>query len=282
MRVLLVPNTGNAEAVAAALDLGRWVVSQGGVPVMAGADAEASDALKWGVSASEIGEPDLVVALGGDGTILKAVHLIGEIDVPVLGIKYGRLGFLSGARPESAAESVTAALQGKARIERRTTLAADVYMDGRVVGTHRALNEVVISRGHSARVVSFSLAVDGHHLASVRADGVIVSTATGSTAYALSAGGPVVAPGYRGMVVVPVAPHSLCMRPLVTGPEESVEIGLPDPARADACFVVDGEVTPCRRAIERVVVRAGERDVSLVKLDGRHFYETVADEFFGG
>ena len=155
-------------------------------------------------------------------------------------------------------------------------------MDGRSVGRYRALNEVVVSRGASARVVAFDVAIDGHRVFATRADGVIVATATGSTAYALSAGGPVVAPEFGGMVVVPVAPHTLQSRALVTGRADSVEITLPDPTRADACVVVDGQPMPCRRSIERVTVARGEHDVLLVKLDGRDFYQTVAEEFFGG
>jgi NAD+ kinase len=111
---------------------------------------------------------------------------------------------------------------------------------------------------------------------------VIVATATGSTAYALSAGGPVVTPEFGGMVVVPVAPHTLQTRALVTGRADAVEITMPDPSRAEACVVVDGEPTPCRRSIQSVTVTRGDHDVLLAKLDGRDFYQTVAEEFFGG
>lgn len=281
MRVLLVPNTANTAAVAAATELATWLVGQGVEPMLATADAQLSHLPDLGVAPTEIGEPVLVVALGGDGTILKAVHLLGEVEVPVLGVKYGRLGFLSGAAPEAMRESVGTALAGEARIERRTTLRAEVVMEGRTVGTYRALNEVVVSRGASARVVALDVAIDSHRVISTRADGVIVATATGSTAYALSAGGPVVSPGFGGMVVVPVAPHTLQSRALVTGSSDVVEITLPDPSRRDACVVVDGEPMPCRRSVDRVTVSRGDHDVLLVKLDGRDFYETVSAEFFG-
>ncbi len=155
-------------------------------------------------------------------------------------------------------------------------------MDGRVVGSYRALNEVVVSRGASPRVVAFELLIDDHQVARLRADGMIVATATGSTAYALSAGGPIVAPGFGGLVVVPVAAHTLNARPIVTEAHEVIEIVLPDPSRAEACLIVDGELVPCRRTIDRVTVTRASHDVLLVKLDGRHFYDTVAGEFFGG
>jgi NAD+ kinase len=282
VRVLLVPNTLNPDAVSATVELATWLSGQGFTPVLATDDAVGVGLADYGVAPSEVGEPVLVVALGGDGTILKAVHLLGEVEVPVLGVKFGRLGFLSGASAGSMREAVGTALAGEASIERRATLKAEVVMDGRVVGSYRALNEVVVSRGASPRVVAFELLIDGHQVARLRADGMIVATATGSTAYALSAGGPIVAPGFGGLVVVPVAAHTLNARPIVTEAHEVIEIVLPDPSRADACLIVDGELVPCRRTIDRVTLTRASHDVLLVKLDGRHFYDTVAGEFFGG
>lgn len=282
MRVLLVPNTANAAAVTATVEIATWLSAQGCTPVLSADDAGGVGLPDFGIPASEIGEPVLAIAFGGDGTILKAVHLLGDVEVPLLGVKYGRLGFLSGATPGAMRSAIETALAGEARIERRATLRAEVFMEGRSVGVYRALNEVVLSRGTSARVVAIDVDIDGHRVARLRSDGVIVATATGSTAYALSAGGPVVAPGFGGMVVVPVAPHTLAVRPIVTDTHENVELSLPDASRADACIIVDGEVMPCRQSIERVTISRSGHDVLLVKLDGRDFYETVSAEFFGG
>ena len=282
MRVLLVPNTGNPDAVAAAVELVAWLVGHGFEPVLAHTDAEDIGLRDLGVPPTELADLALCVALGGDGTVLKAFHLLGGVETPLLGVKFGRLGFLSGAAPEMMRDAVAEALTGEARVERRSTLQADVVMEGRSVGSYRALNEVVVARGVSSRVVALDLAIDGHRIMRARADGIIVATATGSTAYALSAGGPVVSPGFGGMVVVPVAPHTLRTRTIITDPSDVVEITLPEATRADACVVVDGDPTPCRRALERVTVKRGETDVLLVKLDGRHFYETLEAEFFGG
>ncbi|HSK47975.1 MAG TPA: NAD(+)/NADH kinase [Coriobacteriia bacterium] len=282
MRVLLVPNTSNPGAVTAAAELVTWLSAEGFEPIMQLPDAEASGLHAIGVPGSEIGVPALAVALGGDGTILKAFHVLGEVEVPLLGVKFGRLGFLSGADASNMRESVGAALAGDARVERRATLKAEVFIDGRVSGFYRAMNEIVVSRGASARVVALELSVDGHRLADLRADGVVVATATGSTAYALSAGGPIVAPGFGGLVVVPVAPHTLLARALLTGPADTVDIVLSDPARSDACVIVDGDAAPCRRSLQRITVRRGDHDVALVKLHGRDFYDTVAEEFYGG
>jgi len=112
-------------------------------------------------------------------------------------------------------------------------------------------------------------------------DGVVLATPTGSTAYALSAGGPIVSPDVRGLVFVPVAPHALGVRPMVFAPGDCVSIACPNPARADACVSVDGDQVPCRTVLDRVEIRAGERDVRLMKLDGRDFYTTLSGTFLG-
>lgn len=282
MRVLIVPNTGNPVALASAREVGTSLSAQGFEPVLATDDAIAAGLDSFGVPVTELGEPGLVVSLGGDGTILKAVHLLGPVEVPILGVNMGNLGFLTGAPAEALRDAVASALAGEGQIERRATLEATVVMGGREVGRYRALNEVYVGRGSSGRVIDISLAVNGTRMMSFSGDGLVVATATGSTAYALSAGGPIVWPTVACSVVVPVAPHTLTGRSMVIGTCDVVEIRLPDPARRDGCVSVDGELTPCRRDIDSVTVCRGGSDVLLVKLDGRDFSEVVAAEFLGG
>ena len=133
MRVLLVPNTANARALAAAGELATWLSASGFVPILTAEDAEASGLDGFAVPRSELGAPSLVVALGGDGTILKAAHVLGDTEAPILGVNFGRLGFLSGARIEHMREAVESALAAEARLERRVTLGVDVIMDGRTM-----------------------------------------------------------------------------------------------------------------------------------------------------
>lgn len=280
--MLLVPNLENRAALAAASELSAWLAAEGLEPVLVAEDAAGAGLPALAVAPTEVGEPGLVVALGGDGTILKAVHVLGEVEAPILGVNLGRLGFLTGAQAAKMREAVVAALAGEARIERRATIEAEVVMDGRKVGRYRALNEIALARGASGRVVEIEIRVDGLTVQSLRCDGVIVATPTGSTAYALSAGGPLVSPDVACSIVVPVAPHVLSARPFVIGPRCEVELRLPDPGRRDACLQVDGDVTPCRRDIESVLVRRGEHDVLLARLDGRDFFEVVRAEFLGG
>lgn len=282
MRVLLVPNTKYPAALRAAGELATWLSAEGFEVVLASDDARACGLESFAVSPAAIGELALVVALGGDGTILKAVHLVGEMEVPLLGVNLGRLGFLSGSDADGMRTAVASALAGECGIERRQTLEAHVVMEGRVVGRYRALNEVALGRASAGRVINATISMNGTLLTTFNCDGVVVATATGSTAYSLSAGGPIVSPEVSCLVVTPVAPHTLERRAIVAGPSDVIEIALPDPSRRDACVAVDGNATPCRQAIESVTVRRCEHDVLLVKLDGRDFYEVVHAAFYGG
>jgi NAD+ kinase len=281
MRVLLVPNTGNPKAVAAASELATWLIAQGLEPVLSTADAAASGLADFG-SEEALVDCVLVVALGGDGTILKAASMLGGAEIPILGVNMGRLGFLSGAGPLQMREAVGDALAGDTCLERRATLSCTIATADGESERRFALNEIVVGRISASRVVSFDLSVSGRLVTRFRGDAAIVATATGSTAYALSAGGPIVAPDFTGMVVVPVAPHTLTARPLVTSGVDVVEIVLSDPARADACVTIDGIGVHCDGIVDRVTVSRGEHDVLLVRHDGRGFYDAVAAEFFGG
>ena len=280
MRVLLVPNAGNARALAAASELSAWLVAAGIEPALIAEDARAAGLEGFAVSRVDLGSPILVVALGGDGTILKAVHILGDVEAPILGVNFGRLGFLSGARIEHMREAIESALASEARIERRVTLSVDVVMEGRTVGQYRALNEVYFGRGASSRVVTLDVSVDGRRMMHFNGDGVVVATSTGSTAYALSAGGPIVAPDVNALIVAPVAAHTLAVRSLVVGPASVIEVALPDPMRADACISVDGETVPCRQNVDRLTVTQGANDVLLIRHEGRAFFDVAAEEFF--
>lgn len=279
MRILIVPNTDNPSAVTWARSLVDAIRPDGHDVMLAEADAAACGIDSGAVSPSAIGAPDLVVALGGDGTILKAVHLLAGADSPVIGINLGRLGFLSGAGDGDPLAATRAAIAGEGREERRSTLAASLIVGGRRSGTHEALNEVFVGRGVGARAVDIAVDVNGERLARWVCDGLMVATPTGSTAYALSAGGPLLAPDVSGLLIVPVDAHSLQARPVVVGASARISVTFPDPARADACVVIDGDVAPCRRSLEEVQVAVGPTDVRLLRLEGRGFVAAVHDTF---
>ncbi len=276
MRIHLVPNTDNPRACAAARSLAQDLVSDGHVVTASPADAEGCES---GVATGAASEAELVVALGGDGTILKAAHMLAGSDVPIFGINLGKLGFLCGASGDDPIGAVRAVVAGRAREERRVTLRVEATHGGRVAGSHHALNEIFVGRASGARAVDIAVAVDGEPFARWVCDGVIVSTPTGSTAYALSAGGPIMAPELSALLVVPVGAHALAVRPLVLGPSAHVTLTFPDAARSGACLVVDGDLVPCRSTLERLEVGLGADDVRLLRIDESSFIAAARDAF---
>lgn len=158
---------------------------------------------------------DLVVVLGGDGTFLSAARSVGSKGPPLVGINLGSLGFLTEIPRRDVARALTTLLEGKAQEERRLMLAIRVHSQGKVVATYRALNDVVLAKSTLARTVRLRVQVDEHPVSSYRSDGLIISTPTGSTAYSLSAGGPLVHPAMDAILITPICPHALTNRPLL-------------------------------------------------------------------
>ena len=226
--------------------------------------------------------PDLIVTLGGDGTILRAVRSFRSKAAPFLGIKLGKLGFLTGATLEEAREAIDAALEGRACIEKRNLVEVSIYKDEKLVVLEHALNEIVAGRPAGAPLITTRLKINGHQLYTTSGDGLIISSSTGSTAYALSAGGPIMSPEFDGLVVVPLASHTLIQRAVVTGSQEIITLDFPDEQRALVEFSFDGLSTVQVHKPSRAVFRVAQETISLIKLDSRLFYDTVASEFFRG
>ncbi|WP_051062664.1 NAD(+)/NADH kinase [Ilumatobacter nonamiensis] len=199
------------------------------------------DELRLGDHASDrpVAEADVVVSLGGDGTMLRSVHLLGGQAVPLLGINLGSLGYLTEVEPDCVVDALDrfalGAEAGEWHLDRRMLL--DVSVNGQLVG--RALNEMVVEKNQSGHTVRLLARIDGHPFTHYEADGLIVSTPTGSTAYSLSARGPIVSPQHRAILLTPVSPHMLFDRSLVLSPDEVVEIEVAGHRRADVA--VDGQ-----------------------------------------
>jgi NAD+ kinase len=214
---------------------------------------------------------DLVVVFGGDGTLLSAVRATAEMDAPLLGVNLGSLGFLTDVPLSSLFSMLDTIAQGKSPVEKRTLMRCELLRGDATPGSYLAFNDVVVNKTALARLNTYELFVDGAFVTNYRADGMIVATPTGSTAYSLSAGGPVVMPTVNAFVITPVAPHSLTHRPLVVPDSAVVEILL----RSDeevAYLSMDGQPGLDLRDGDRVRCRRSEHKVSLFRTSTDFFH----------
>ncbi|MEY8562086.1 NAD(+)/NADH kinase [Eggerthellaceae bacterium 3-80] len=306
MRILIIRNNSNSQAVDASLLLATYLASQNITFDLL--DVKSLDKHPDSLAAQSqdcadaaLKDVDLVVALGGDGTILRTARMVAFSGIPILGINFGHLGFLANASDDGVVSLVASALSGEAISEKRTNLCVEVVcvgeqdpyelsdnfaqaeMDESECGVHRyfALNEVALTRGANGRIIDFSLGISGEHVADMRGDGFVVASAIGSTGYALSAGGPLVAPGFSGLVAVPLAPHTLRSRALVTEGSDVVELTLEsDRSREDATLFIDGNLVELEAPVKRVYVSRGQTPTTLLRCNNDGFYTHVSHVFF--
>jgi NAD+ kinase len=219
------------------------------------------------------GEFDLLTAVGGDGTMLRAAHLCAPSGVPILGVNQGRLGFLFQTESQKWQDMVDSLLKGDAWIENRMMLRVEHLRGGEIISTWYALNDAVVSRGQFVRPVHLSASVDGLKLASYVADGLIASTPTGSTAYALAAGGPILPPELRNILLIPIAPHLSVDRAVVFSEGSSVRITV---LSENTVMSVDGQTPIGLAEDDHVDIRAGEYSARFVRFgDAGYFYRNL-------
>jgi NAD+ kinase len=226
--------------------------------------------------ASEVvARADALVVLGGDGTLLRVSHLLARRNVPVLGVNFGSLGFLTEATLPELYPSLEAALSGNARVEERLMLRATTVRGGVTLPEHLALNDVVITKAARARMTDLSVSVGDEFVTRVKADGLIVATPTGSTAYNLAAGGPIVQPVVDAIVLTPIAPHMLTNRPIVI-PASSLVRVQPMMAERDEIYVTfDGQAGYQLEAGDEVRIRCAERRVRLLRPSSRSYFDVL-------
>jgi NAD+ kinase len=269
--VAIISKPGKAELAQVIHDLAAWLKEHGYGII---ADQETSSyisGLKF-VPRETLGQHPLrfVVILGGDGTLLAAARALGRSGVPVLGVNLGSLGFLTEVTLQNLYPALEAVQGGRASVEERSLLECQLERENRVVAEHIALNEVVIGKNNVARLNTFDLSVDGVFVSSYRADGLIVATPTGSTAYSLAAGGPVLVPSAEAFVITPVSPHSLTHRPLVVRDSSEIVITIKS-ARDDAFLSFDGQVGVAAEQGDQVHCRKSEHRFRLLRLRDTFF-----------
>jgi NAD+ kinase len=219
-------------------------------------------------------ECDLAIVVGGDGTLLNAARSLAESEISVLGVNLGRLGFLVDVRPEDMDPLLEEILTGNHLVEERTLLHATVTRDDEILSENTALNDVIVHKKDIARLIELDTWIDGYFLSANRADGLIVSTPTGSTAYALSGGGPILHPGLQALTLVPICPHTLSNRPIVIPDGSSVEIRVHE-GRLEAQLSCDGQVGQVLRPGDRITVRRHDNTLRLLHPPGHDFFSVL-------
>jgi len=217
---------------------------------------------------------DLVVVLGGDGTILRVVRELAGTAAPILGVNLGNLGFLTSVRCEEMTASIHEILAGRYQISERHMIEATLVRAGRKLQTHRALNDAVISRSTFSRIVRLRIELDGELLTEYVCDGMIFATATGSTAYSLSAGGPILLPSTRAFVVTPICPHALSDRSVIAGRDSVARCSVAS-AAGELLLTVDGQVQVHMQVGDEIEVKRTAKPVRLMTPQGHSFFEVL-------
>ncbi|MEK7190929.1 MAG: NAD(+) kinase [Pseudomonadota bacterium] len=225
---------------------------------------------------------DLAVVVGGDGTLLNVARHLAPHRVPLIGVNLGRLGFLADIRPDDMTDAIGRILDGDYQSESRLLLAAEIMRKGKIVHTASAFNDVIVTKGELARLIEFETYLDGEFVNSTRGDGVIVASPTGSTAYALSAGGPILHPALPALVLVPICPHTLSNRPIVVSSDSVIEIVITGSPDQQAHVSFDGQSSYSLEDNDRIFVRRAEVAVELIHPSSRSHFDVLREKLHWG
>ena len=267
--------TGSGTPRAALEDISQFLLGQG-CDVTLDRDTASHSGIQGHATLDIAGigaQCDLAVVVGGDGTMLGVGRQLARHDIPLVGINQGRLGFITDIPLEGFREALAPMLRGEHEEERRSLMHARVLRDGHCVFDALAMNDVVVNRGATSGMVELRVDVDGHFVASQRADGLIVASPTGSTAYALSAGGPMLHPSVPGWVLVPIAPHALSNRPLVL--HDASEVAIEVVAGRDASASFDMQSLASLLHGDRIIVRRSQYQARFLHPRGWSYFDTL-------
>jgi NAD+ kinase len=227
-------------------------------------------------------QSNLAIVVGGDGTLLHSARTLVDFQVPILGVNLGRLGFLTDISPEELTRRLEEILNGHFREDQRSLLHAEIMRDGRAITQADALNDVVVHKREMARMIEVEAYLDGRYITAYRSDGLIISTPTGSTAYALSGGGPIVHPALEAVLLVPICPHTLTQRPIVVDAESQIEIRVDESNTTDIQVTCDGQIGLDIRPGDRVVIRKKRRKLRLLHPTGHDYFELLRAKLIWG
>lgn len=273
--VAIILNPEKQDAVRLAAELAPWF-GEHSVRVMVEHDAAtAMDALSLSRDEAELVKADFALVMGGDGTLLRASRIMAPAGVPMLAVRFGSFGFMADVEPSGAREALENVLQGKHRIDERMMIQAAVLRGGKKVSSSAALNDAVIAKGPLARMLRLDTHVSGKYISTYSADGLIVATPTGSTAYSLSAGGPLVMPGLKTIIITPICPHTLNARSLMISSEDTVEVTVEGEQGHVVMLTIDGQLGVPLEPRDQVSVREADFRAKLITFGPTTFYEKL-------
>lgn len=254
----------DSRAMRRAEELERWLEAKGVVVLRRNEDRDRA-------APSDL---SFVVVLGGDGTFLSAAHWIGEQSIPLLGVKFGEVGFLAEIAEEGLLPAIASVLRGDYTISPRMRLDVGVTRGAALLFRQTALNDVVLNKGALARLLSIRTTIDGQYLTTYKADGLIAATPTGSTAYSLAAGGPIIHPFVAGIILTPICPFTLTIRPLVVPDTAQVQIAL-EKSAPDVMLTVDGQFGMPIEEGDTITVKRSAYALSMIHLPGQEYYDVL-------
>lgn len=263
MRIGVIPHTGKPVAMNLTKELDTFLKLRG-----------ITAQVITHPSVSNLAEFDVVIVLGGDGTLLNAARLGSEVQVPVFGVNVGHLGFLTEVETDGLFPALEKILAQDYHLEERMLITATLKRAGQEISSHLALNDFVVTRGTFARIIDLSIFVDQQHVTDYVADGVIVATPTGSTAYSLSAGGPIIEPLLDSICITPICAHTLAARTVIARPEAQVCIRL-NRAVEDVMFTIDGQYGFPLQTGDQITIKKASKPALFVKLSGRDFFQVL-------
>lgn len=273
-RVMVVAKLGTPESARLASELGAWLVARG-VEVLYEEDTARAVGSDAAVPLSELPrETDLALVAGGDGTLLWVARSAAPLDIPLLGINLGSLGFLTELQPDEAFSGLEQVLRGEYEIEPRKTLRVRYLPRDNQPREYALLNDAVVTKSALARMIRMDVHVDGEYVVSYTSDGLIVSTPTGSTAYSLSAGGPILDPRMSAFVIAPICPHMMTHRPLVVPGDVRVEVSLHSDGE-EVYLTLDGQIGFPMQSEDSLTIDNHPNPVRLVRVSGRGFFEIL-------
>jgi NAD+ kinase len=228
-----------------------------------------------------LSKSDVVIVFGGDGTLLSVARIVGNKGIPILGVNLGSLGFIAEvSKDEIRKDIINYMFSDTCHFEERITLLADIYRKGKKIATNTALNDVVINKSAIARMIELNIHINNQYATKLRSDGLIVSTPTGSTAYSLSAGGPILYPTLESFVVTPICPHTLSNRPIVLPDDFTLEVQIK--SGEDVYLTLDGQVGSPLKVHDKVRIRKGDYKTKFILLHDRDYFDILKSKLKWG